>query len=62
MDIFDFIFNPFVILIVLFIVIPVIRYVLYRREEEEFFNRMYWTMRDAHEDAQHQTDDEDKTN
>lgn len=59
MDILDFIFNPFLILFMLFIFIPLLRYLWYRREEEEFYNRMYWTMRDAQEDAQRHKQDKD---
>lgn len=59
MGILDFLFNPFLILFILFILTPFLRYLWYRREEEEFYNRMYWTMRQAQEDANQNKDKND---
>lgn len=54
----EFIFNPFVIIFVLFIAVPLFRWIQFRREEEYYYNRMYWTMRQAQEDA-NKKDEED---
>lgn len=56
----DFSFLFYVFAVILIILFVRFRFWLAKREEDYYYNRLYWTMRDAHEDAERHKQDKDK--